>query len=662
MIRTLQNAGPTLKIILGALLVIICASMAITLIPGGIGNSLGFGGPAQGVLATVGDEQVTVAEVQRVAHQMIQRQFPRGGAQVSMLLPMFTGQAAQQLIEEKLLVAEARHLGLHTNDAELRDDLQHGPLGATFFPDGKFVGQEEYADFIQRNNMTIDQFERLEKEYILIRKLQALVSAGASVPDSDVHDEFQHRNTKIKFEYAVITQADILKGLHPADEELKAFYERNKASYNNSIPEKRQIKYAVIDSAKIAAAMNVSQEDLQSYYDQHRDEYRVPDQVKVRHILIKTPLPEPGQKEDDKAVASARAKAEDVLKQVKAGGDFAKLAEKDSDDPGSAKEGGELGWIGRGRTVPEFEKVAFSLPKGQTSDLVKSSYGFHIIQVEDKQDAHLKSFAEVKNEITEKVKQQKIEHATETAGNGLLSAARTDGFEKAAAAKGDSVVTTDFVGHNDALPGLGPSSQLMDAVFNEPDKAPPDIVQVPQGYVVFQLLAVRPPATPTFEEIRARVESEFKNQRAGFLLQQKTQELADRAKANHDLKKAAKDLVANFMTSDFVAPDGQVPSIGSLAGSASAIFSLKAGDTSGPIISGADGIVAKVLEKQQPTDQEFAAKKDEIKQGLLDQKQNEMFQLFVSNLRKNMEKSNRLKINQDEMKNLTRQAGSEEGS
>jgi len=664
MIRTLQSAGPTLKIILGALLVIICASMAITLIPGIGSGSLGLGGPARGVLATVGDEQVTTAEVQRIAHQMIQRQFPRGGPQVSMLLPMFTGQAAQQLIEEKVLVAEARRLGLHTNDNELRDDLQHGPLGPQFFPDGKFVGQEEYADFIQRNNMSIDQFEKLEKEYILIRKLQALVEASAFVSDSEVHDEFEHRNTKIKFEYAVITQADILKGLHPADEELKAFYEHNKAGYTNSIPEKRQIKYAVIDSAKMAAATNVGQEDLQVYYDQHRDEYRVPDQVKVRHILIKTPLPAPGQKEDEKAIAEARAKAEDILKQVKAGGDFAKLAEKDSDDPGTAKAGGELGWIGRGRTVPEFEKVAFSLPKGQISDLVKSSYGFHIIQVEDKQDAHLKSLAEMKNEISEKVKQQKVERATETAANGLLSAARTDGFEKAAAAKGATAVTTDFISHSDILPGLGASPQLMDAIFNEPDKAPPDIVQVPQGYVVFQLLTVRPPATPTFEEIRARVESEFKNQRAGFLLQQKTQELADRAKADHDLKKAAKDLGANFMTSDFVTPDGQVPSIGSLAGPASAIFSLKQGDTSGPIISGSDGVVAKLLEKQSPTEQEFAAKKDEIRQGLLDAKQNEMFQLFISNLRKDMEKSNRLKVNEDEMKNLTRQtgSGSEEGS
>jgi len=186
-------------------------------------------------------------------------------------------------------------------------------------------------------------------------------------------------------------------------------------------------------------------------------------------------------------------------------------------------------------------------------------------------------------------------------------------------------------------------------------------VQVPQGYVIFQLLAVKPPATPSFEEIRARVEGEFKGQRAGFLLQQKTQELSDRAKAGHDLKKAAKELGAELKTSDLVAPDGQVPDIGSLSGSASAIFALKPGEISGPITAGANGVVAQLLEKQAPTDQEFAEKKDQIRESLLEAKQNEMFQLFVSNLRKDMEKSNRIKVNQEEMKNLTRRA-SEEGS
>jgi peptidyl-prolyl cis-trans isomerase D len=208
------------------------------------------------------------------------------------------------------------------------------------------------------------------------------------------------------------------------------------------------------------------------------------------------------------------------------------------------------------------------------------------------------------------------------------------------------------------LPGLAANPQFMEAVFNEAEKAPPDEVQVPQGYVVFQLLGIKPPATPTFEEIRSRVENEFKNERAGFLLHQKTQELSDRAKAGHDLKKAAKDLGATVKTSELVLPDGQVPDIGSMS-SASVIFSLKPGDISGPITAGGNGVVAQVLEKQAPTDQEFAGKKDGIRQSLLEAKQNELFGLFVTNLRKDMEKSNRLKVNQQEMKNLTHQAAQE---
>jgi peptidyl-prolyl cis-trans isomerase D len=658
MIRQLQNAGPTVKIILGALLVLICASMAITLIPGGIGSSLGIGAPPPGVLATIGDQHVTVLEVQREARNMIRQQFPKGGPQASMLLPYFASRAAEQLIDEKALVSEAHRMGLRASDDELRDELQHGRYSATFFPDGKFIGQEEYENLLQRNDMTVPQFEAEQKDFILIRKLRALVASSAFVGDTEVRDEFNRRNTKVKFEYAVITKADILKELHPTEEELKAYYDRSKATYNNSIPEKRQIKYAVVDSAKIAATTTVSDQDLQAYYDQHRDEFRAPEQVKVSHILIKTPLPAPGEKEDQKAIADARAKAEDVLKQVKAGGDFAKLAEKYSDDPGSAKAGGELGWIGRGRTVPEFEKAAFSLGKGQTSDLVKSSYGFHIIRVEDKQAAHLKTLAEVKSEIEEKVKQQKVARATEAAANALLSQARTAGFDAAAAAKGQAVITTEFFTRTDALPGLSANAQFMDSVFNEAEKSPPDVVQVPQGFVVFQLLAIKPPATPTFEEIRSKVEGQFKNERASFLLQQKTQELSDRAKAEHDLKKAAKDLGATVKTSELVAPDGQVPDIGSMA-NAPAVFSMKPGDISGPINAGGNGVVAQLLEKQAPTDEEFAAKKDEIRESLLEAKQGDLFGLFVTNLRKDMEKSNRLKVNQEEMKNLSRQGGQE---
>lgn len=657
MIRTLQSAGPLLKIILGGILLIICAGMVITLIPGGIGASFGIGGPGKGVVATVGDQEVTTADVQRMAKNLLQRQFPQGGAQTSALLPFFTGQAAEQLISQKALIVEAHRLGLRVTDQELSDDLQNGPLGATLFPDGKFIGQEQYDTLVQRSfNVTIPQFEQLVKDDILVRKLRALVAGSAFIGEPEVRAEFDRRNTKVKFDYAVLSQADILKGLHPTDQELKAYYDRNKAGYVS--PEKRQIRYTYLEAVK-PAAVGVAPQEIQAYYDQHRDQYRVPEQVKVSHILIKTPVPGADGKVDEKAVEAARKKAEDVLKQVKAGGDFAKLAEQYSEDT-TAKNGGSLSWIGRGRTVPEFEKAAFSLGKGQISDLVKSSYGFHIIRVDDKQEAHVKLLPEVKGEIETAVREQKASRATETAANSLLSQSRTEGMEKAAAAKGLQVVSTGFFSRTDILPGLPPSQELMEAIFNEREKSPPDMVQLPDGAVILELMATKAPSTLTFEEARSTVETQFKSERAGLLLQQKTQELSDRAKAGHDLKKAARELGATIKTSELVLPDGQVPDVGSMAGAANVIFDLNVGEISTPINTGANGIVAQVREKQAPTDQEYSAKKDQIRQALLDSKESELFSLFISSLRKDMEKSRKVQINQDELKSLTRRG--EEGS
>lgn len=661
MIRFLQTPGPVKKIILSGILLVFCGAMVITLIPGGLGSDFLTGRPGQGVIATVAGEPVTTIEVNREARTMLRQQFPQGSAQASMLLPFFASRAADQVISRKAMIAEAQRLGLKVSDDEVRDELQNGRYSQAFFPGGKFVGQAQYEQMLQGADLTPTVFEKAVSQDLLLRKLQALVTGSAKVTDADIRQEFDRRNTKVKFDYAILSQADLQKGLHPTDQELKAFYDRNKASYNNAIPEKRKIKYAIVDMGKVSAQTPVTTQDLQAYYDQHRDEYRLPEQVKVSHILIKTPLPAADGKVDDKAVEAARVKAEDVLKQVKAGGDFAKLAEKYSDDPGSAKNGGSLGLIGRGRTVPEFEKAAFSLPKGQISDLVKSSYGYHIIRVDDKQDAHMKTLEEVKGDIEPILKQQKAQRAAENAANALVKQARADGLDKAAAAQGMGVVTTDFVGKDANLPGIGSSPQFMEAIFMAREKAPVDSVAFPQGFAVYEVEGVKPPATPTFDEIRPRVESEFKNERAGVLLSQKTQELSDRAKASHDLKKAAKELGATVKTSELVLPDGQVPDIGSMAGAGSVVFTMKPGDISAPVNLGGSGAVLSVVQKQDPTDAEFAEKKDQIRDSLIQTRENEQFGLFVNNLRQQMEKAGKIKINEKEMKGLTRSAPGEEG-
>ena len=658
MIRFLQTNDLFKKYALTAILFVICVSMVWYLVPNG--STLGLGNPTTaGVVGTVAGEDIHTAEVQQQARRMVDQQFPRGGAQAQMLMPFFAQRAFDNLVNEKILLVEARRLGLKATDDDLRAYLHQGQLGQIIFPNGNY-SQEAYEDLVSRNGYTVPQFESLLKEEILVNKIRSLISSGASVTDAEVRDQFNKQNTKVKFDYAVLKKDDILKGLHPADAELKAYFDLNQKNYVNSIPEKRQFKYVVFDTSKQLAQTQVTQQDFQTYYDAHHDEYRVPEQVNVRHILIKSPLPGPDGKVDPKAMDAARAKAQDVLKQVKAGGNFADLAKKYSDDPGSAKNGGSLGFIGRGRTVPEFEKAAFSLPKGGTSDLVQSSYGFHIIHVDDKQDAHLKSVDEVKGQIEPLIKQQKAAQAAQTAAAQLVSQARSSSLDKAAAAKGLQVISTDFVTRNNLLPGIGTDPQFATAAFAQTANAPADIVQLHDGFAVYEVTAIKPPSTPTFAEIRSQVEQQFKDERAASLLAQKTQELSDRAKADHDLKKAAKELGAEFKTSDFVAPDGQVPVIGPMSGPAAVAFSLKPGEISGPINTATTGAVLSVIDRQAPSDADFAAKKDQIRDALLQQKQAEVFGLFLADLRDKMDKSGKVKTNQKELDALTK-ARPEEG-
>ena len=663
MIRFLQTAGKTTKYILGGLLIIICASMVITLIPGGLTGDVFTGGqPGKGIVAKVDGNEITADEVRQTARQMLQQQMPQGGANMSMLLPFFAQRAADQLITRNALLAEAERMGFHVTLEEVKDELQHGRYAATFFPGGSFIGQTEYEEMLQRANLTPTKFEDSVGKDILLTKLQAFIAGSAAVTESDIREQFVKQNTKVKFDYAVLKQDDIKKGLHPTDEELKAFYESHKTSYANSIPEKRKVKYAVIDTNKVEGEVKITQDDLRAYYDQHREEYRTPEQVKVSHIWLKMPLPGDDGKIDERKVAEAQHRAEDISKQLKSGGNFDDLAKKYSEDSGSANAGGSLGWLGRGQLPTEVEKAAFTtMTKGQISDVIRTTDGYHIVRLDDKHEAGLKPLDEVKAQIEPILKRQKAQQVAENQAESLLKQARSSqGLDAAAAAMKIPVITSDFFGRKDMLPGLGPAPQFMDAVFTLADKAPADIASSSQGPVVFQLLAIKPAATPTFEEIRSRVEEEFKNERASILLSQKVQELSDRAKSEHDLKRAAKELGATMKTSDFVLPDGQVPDIGSMSGQASVAFNMKAGDISGPINSGSNSAVLSVLEVQKPSEADYASKRDQIRDQLVQAKQQEIFGLFISNLRDQMEKSGKIKINQEEMKALSRN-GNEPG-
>ena len=645
MIRFLQSPGKVKKYLLGGLLVFISITMLLYLIPQGGSNITG----QPNILARVGDDNITIEDVARRAEEFQRSQ----GRQIP---PAMMPQLVDYMITDRAQLLQAQRLGLRVSDAELKDELQHGPLSTYIFPDGKFVGQEKYQNFVtQQLQSSVEHFEEQERNYILQRKLTALVTSNISVTPADIEREYQRQNLKVKLQYAVVSLADLSKQITVSEPEIKAYYQSHKSQYENSVPEKRKAKYAVIDVGKLAAGEQISPSELLGYYNQHKSEFQQQEEIKASHMLIKTEAG-PDGKVSAAADAAARKKAEDILKKLRAGANFEELAKKESDDKASAINGGSLGFFQRGSMVPEFEKAAFSLNKGQISDLVKTQYGYHIIRVDDKHQAGTPSIEQVKEKIEPFLKQQKAQREAEALANSVQSEAGSQGLDAAAAKHALPVVNGDWFARGDSLPGLGAAPEFMQAVFSAQEKSPPQSVGTQLGYVVFQVTGVKPPATPTFAEIRSQVESQFKTEKAAGMLEQKAAQISDRARALHDLKKAAKEVGAEVKTSDWLGAQSQAPDLGNMGGPASVAFAMKPGEISAPLFQGRTAAVLMVTDRQEAPAGDVVKTQDQIRDQLLRSKRQEALELYLAGMVKRLEKEGKIRKNQQQIDAYTRRS------
>jgi peptidyl-prolyl cis-trans isomerase D len=624
MIRTLQKDNRLMKIIFAVIIGLAAITMVITLVPGIFDNAATSDVTTYatvrepGLLGRLGSDSIPIkaTEVNQLAQRQLQSQHLP-----DFLLPYMAQRAGQILVQRAILKHEADRMHLQVSDEDLRRELQTGPFAQYLFPNGNYIGDDAYINFVQSAFQTTrSDFESQVKSDMELNRLQALITGGVSVSDDAVREAYRTEGTKVKFDYAVISSADLLKTINPSDADLQAFFKTNASRYASAIPETRKIAYAAFDASNLPGGKpQVSDAEVQTYYNAHQDQYQVKEQVKVRHILIAVP-----QGADAKTDAAAKAKAEDLLKQIKAGGNFADLA---------------LGWLDRGKTVPEFDKAAFSLAPGQTSDLVKTHFGYHILQVEDKKTAHLRSLAEVKPEIVPVLEQQKAGAAEQTFASALASDAKKNGLDKAAAAKGLHVVTTDYIAKDGVVAGLADGSGLLTQAFAVVKGADPASVSTGDGYAVFQVQDVKPAHAPDFATYKDHILNDYREQQIPQLLNSQLAKLDDRAKVLKDLKKAAAELNVPLKTSDLVGKDGQIPDLGAMSGPGSVAFSLPVGAISGPINAGHAGVVLSVLEKQEPTAADIAKNFAQTREQLLNAQHEEIFRVYIGNLTEKYEKS-----------------------
>jgi peptidyl-prolyl cis-trans isomerase D len=646
MIRFLQTDNRMVK----ALIVVIIGAASITMVLYLIPGLGGMGSSTPDTYAVVyphwysrilsSGESVSEARVEAITENQLRQRDPQYASN-PMIVHMFEQQVGQQLVQEQVLLVEAHRLGIFATDNDVRQYLRTGPTGEVLYPDGKFIGEDAYKQMIDdRLHESVTDFENEIKDEITIRRLQALITAGVTVSDKEVRDNYLKNNIKIKFDYAVISSDDVSKSINPSDGQLEAFFKTNAARYAQAVPEERKIVYFAFTVGQIPGGVQPpSQQAIQQYYNDHVADYAVPEQAKSRHILISVP-PNANAATD----AAAKAKAEMVLKLLQAGGNWTDLAKKYSDDPGSKDTGGELGFAQRGKMVPAFDNAIFTQKIGEI-DMIKTNFGYHIVQVEERQTAHTQPLSEVQANIIATLTRQVEAGAEDNYAQQLTSEAIKNGLEKTAAAHHLDLVTTDPVARDGVIAALPDSAQILTKAFQAKQGDPPQSAPTGEGYAIFQLTGIVPAHAPAFADWKSHVLDDYRREQLPVLLSQKTKALADQAKAANDLAKAAKAVGATVKTSDLVGESGQVPDFGEVGQVAPQLFSMNVGAISGPIDAGRTGVVVKIDDKQEPSADEIAKNFDQTRDQLLDQRRNEAFSLFVSSVWNDYKKRKLVVIN-----------------
>jgi peptidyl-prolyl cis-trans isomerase D len=643
MIRFLQKDSRVVKAFFIVIIAMASVSMVVYLIPGLTGQ----GASSPDTYAVIyshwysrflsSGEIISQERVSMLAERQLQQQrYPDN----PMIRGLFEQRIGQQLVQQQVMLAEAARLGIQATDADVADFLHRGSFGDVLFPNGQFIGQENYARLVsERANLSVKEFEAEIKQEIAIRRLESLITAGVTVGDNEVRDAYRKQNIKIKFDYAVIASDDLRKQINPSDSDLEAFFKQNAARYAQAVPEERKISYFAFTPNELPGGLpQPSQQEIQQYYTAHQKEYEVPEQSKARHILIKV-----AQGADAKTDAAAKAKAEGLLKQIQGGANFADLAKKNSDDPGSKDSGGELGFAQRGRMVPEFDKAIFTQKIGDSA-IVKTQFGYHIVQVEELQTAHAQQLNEVLPTIQATLIRQKAAQAQENFAHALTSEAIKNGLQQTANAHHLQLVTTPFVGAQGMIATLPDGSGVISKVFQSKKGDPAQFAPTGEGYAIFQVVDIAAAHAPNFADWKSHVDDDYRTDKLPALLNQKTQELADKAKQMNDLAKAAKEVGATVKTSDLVGESGQVPDFGQVGQVAPQLFDLANGSISGPINAGRTGVVAKIVDKQEPSADEISKNLDSTRDKLLEERRNQSFEVFLSGVLDDYKKHNRIQM------------------
>lgn len=544
------------------------------------------------------------------------------------------GQTANYFIDRELQLAEAARIGITVTAEELRQAILENPSFQR--EDGQFVGPETYERIVRGYfRMSPQEFETRLTEDLTIGKLNGLAERSAWVDDAEVEREFRRQREQVDLEVVQVRFEPFLSEIEISEEEARAEYEKTSANYHRD--EQRVIRYLVVETSKLRRTLPVEEAELRAYYEDHKDEFLEGEQANARHILIQVAPDAPEEQRYD-----AELHANGVAQIARTGADFGELAAKHSDDTGSAAEGGDLGWFGRGRMVKEFEDAVFSAKPGEIVGPIKSQFGYHIIRVDAFRPEHQKPFEDVEEQVRFAVLEGRAAAAAASRAEELARRLKTaqpmtEEEWQLLADEDEAVVLNESptFSAGETIPGTAPDSALADQAFavEVGDIAGP--LAVPRGWIVWQLAEIRPAGIQPFEDVRLAVEQSLRRDKAMDLAQEQAAAVAERWRAGEDAEVFAEEIGLSMIEAADHRRGAQVGTLGIVPAIDQVAFGASTGEVLDPVDAGNSGfMVVHVTDVVRADETELAAEMENLRARLMADRAGQLMRSILNERRR----------------------------
>lgn len=574
-------------------------------------------------VATVNDEIITVVDYRRAYNNLIDQYRQRFGSSLNdgiIEMLQIKNQALNQLVDRTLLLQEAKKLGLRVSDAEVAESIMNT---AVFQNNGSFDNRR-YRSILEQVRLTPEEFEAEQKNALLGEKLTRIIMGAAKVSEAEARLWHDWQNTSVNVDYVLFEPArqSVTK---PSAEEIAAYFETAKENYTTD--PMVNVRYVVFDPQAYQSQVVVADEEITEYYDANLAQFKTEKTVEARHVLIKL---DPDA--DEAADLAAKTRAEAISKMAAAGQDFAELAKSYSEDP-TKDSGGYLGKFQQNQMVKPFADKAFSMAEGETSEPVKTQFGWHVIKVESVEEASTKTREQSRQQIVGTLTENKARNlAYDQAEKFYEGCFEKDDLVKNAKTYGLPVMETGGFNHQGPETLGEDKGVFATAAFTLKVDEISDIQDIGGRFYLIQPTQSIDAAIPALETVKARVAEDLTRKMQTEKAQKESEAMAADLRAGKSFEESAGSRGAAVKQSGLFTRSAAIPDIGSDPKLSEAAFQLASVGTASdvPIQGSAGFYLLRLAQRKAPAADTFESEKDGITNMLRQQKQSTLIQDWVA--------------------------------